>query len=68
MSSETSETMIALIPCPNVYAKGKKCTCHVVSVKAFKADLCWSLNPDGTWGVQLWRAEVSLSCLLFGEG
>jgi hypothetical protein len=37
------------IPCPYVYAKGRCCTGHVVRVEAFKADLSWTLGPDGKW-------------------
>ena len=37
------------VPCPFVYATGKKCTGHIVKVAAFKADLEWTLKDDGTW-------------------
>jgi hypothetical protein len=37
------------IPCPFVYAKGKRCPGHVVRVEAFKADLSWSLGDGGRW-------------------
>lgn len=38
-----------VIPCPFVYANGKRCTGHVTHVEAYKADISWSLQPDGTW-------------------
>lgn len=37
------------VPCPFVYARGKRCTGHVVRVEAYKADLEWTLGADGTW-------------------
>jgi hypothetical protein len=37
------------IPCPFVYANGKRCTGHVTRVEAYKADLEWALQPDSTW-------------------
>ena len=36
-------------PCPYVYAKGKKCTGHIVRIEAFKADLAWRRGEDGKW-------------------
>jgi len=42
--------MTTPIPCPFVYAKGKRCTGHVVEVRVFKADVSWSLNKNtGEW-------------------
>ena len=37
------------IPCPYVYAKGRKCTGHIDRIEAFKADLEWTQQPDGSW-------------------
>ena len=37
-----------LIACPFVYANGRACTGHVVRVEAYKADLTWSADADGT--------------------
>jgi hypothetical protein len=38
------------IPCPFVYANGKRCTGHVVRVEAYKADISWGLNTEtGEW-------------------
>jgi hypothetical protein len=36
------------IPCPFVYARGKRCTGHIVRVEAYKADLLWTFK-DGRW-------------------
>jgi hypothetical protein len=36
------------IPCPYVYARGRKCTGYVVKVAAFNADIEWRFN-DGEW-------------------
>ena len=35
--------------CPYVYSNGKRRPGHIVRVEAFKADLGWALEPDGTW-------------------
>jgi hypothetical protein len=37
------------IPCPFVYARGKRCTGHIVEVRAFKADLSWTMDASGKW-------------------
>jgi hypothetical protein len=37
------------IPCPFVYAKGRKCTGHIVRVEAYKADITWTPDGDGRW-------------------
>lgn len=37
------------IPCPFVYARGGRCTGHIVRVEAYKADLLWTYEQDGTW-------------------
>jgi hypothetical protein len=34
------------IPCPYVYAKGKRCTGHIVGIEAYRADLSRSLEGD----------------------
>lgn len=52
------------IPCPFVYAKGRKCTGHVTRVEAYKADLGWTRQPDGTWKFE-WdtpRSHYHLFC------
>jgi hypothetical protein len=36
-------------PCPFVYAKGRKCSGHIVRIEAFKADLAWHCGDDGKW-------------------
>jgi hypothetical protein len=43
------------IPCPFTYANGKACPGHIVSVEAYKADVAWSMNDDGTWQVAIGR-------------
>ena len=37
------------IPCPYTYSNGKRCNGHVVRVEAYKADLEWTLQDDGSW-------------------
>jgi hypothetical protein len=44
-----AKKLIEKIPCPFVYANGKKCTGHVDRIEAYKADIMWSPNEDGTW-------------------
>ena len=36
------------IPCPFVYARGRRCSGHIVSVEAYKADLLWDFK-EGRW-------------------
>jgi hypothetical protein len=43
------EMMMDQIPCPFVYANGKRCAGHITKVEAYKADLSWDLQADGTW-------------------
>jgi hypothetical protein len=42
-----AKKLIEKIPCP--FANGKKCTGHVDRIEAYKADIMWSPNEDGTW-------------------
>ena len=44
---------IEKIPCPFVYANGKKCTGHVDRIEAYKADIIWSPDKDGIWGCSI---------------
>ncbi|HVA80713.1 MAG TPA: hypothetical protein VNF29_07295 [Candidatus Binataceae bacterium] len=37
------------IQCPFVYSRGKRCSGHIIRVEAFKADLEWNFNADGSW-------------------
>jgi hypothetical protein len=37
------------IPCPFVYANGKKCPGHITRVEAYKADVTWTPDADGKW-------------------
>jgi len=45
---------MSMIPCPFVYANGKRCTGHVVRVEAYKADITWA--PDKVTGE--WKMET----------
>jgi hypothetical protein len=56
------------IPCPFIYANGKKCEGHVAKVEAFKADVSWNRREDGTWQFD-WgpRSHYHLSCSLKGN-
>ena len=36
-------------PCPFTYASGDPCTGHIAGVEAFKAELSWERQEDGTW-------------------
>jgi hypothetical protein len=57
------------IPCPFIYANGKKCVGHVVKIEAFKADLAWARQEDGTWKFD-WgdpRSHYHLTCSLKGN-
>ena len=37
------------VPCPFVYANGKRCTGRIVRVEAYKADIEWSEDDKGQW-------------------
>jgi hypothetical protein len=57
------------IPCPFIYANGKKCVGLVVKIEAYKADLSWVRQEDGTWEFD-WgnpRSHYHLSCSLKGN-
>jgi hypothetical protein len=41
------------LQCPFVYASGKRCSGHVVSVEAYKADVAWTPQPDGSWAASI---------------
>jgi hypothetical protein len=47
--AQTAADAVERIPCPYVYAKGRKCKGHIVRVAAFKADLEWTRASDGRW-------------------
>src|SRR5262249_45192155 len=36
------------IPCPFLYAGGRRCNGRVVAVEVFKTDLKWRIEPDGS--------------------
>jgi hypothetical protein len=52
------------IPCPFVYANGRKCPGHVTSVAAFKCDVSWKPDADGRWrpAIGQMRSHYHLSC------
>lgn len=37
------------VPCPFVYANGRRCTGHIVRIEAYKADLVWQADAEGSW-------------------
>jgi hypothetical protein len=41
------------IPCPFVYANGKRCTGHVVRVEAYKADIEYAPGANDRWRVAI---------------
>jgi hypothetical protein len=51
-------------PCPFIYAKGKKCTGHVVRIEAFKIDVTWQVDDAGQWSFSLGepRSHYHLYC------
>jgi hypothetical protein len=53
-----------IVPCPYVYAKGKKCTGHIVRIEAFKADIAWHRADDGKWSLAVGepRSHFHLYC------
>lgn len=57
------------IPCPFIYANGKKSVGLVVKVEAYKADLSWVRQEDGTWefGRSNPRSHFHLFCSLKGN-
>ena len=47
-----------LVPCPFVYADGRKCKGHIIKVEAYKADLEWEFEKlyQRKWsGATLWK-------------
>lgn len=52
------------IPCPFVYANGRRCTGYVTRIEAYRADLSWDRQPDGSWRFE-WgrpRSHFHLFC------
>ena len=37
------------LPCPFVYANGRRCTGHITHIEAYKADVTWRPDHDGKW-------------------
>jgi hypothetical protein len=58
------ERAMAKIPCPFVYARGRKCPGHIVGVSAFKADIQWTPDGEGKWrpDVGRLRSHYHLHC------
>ena len=56
-------------PCPFVYANGKRCAGHITRVEAYKADLSWDRQEDGTWkfGWRSPRSHYHVFCSLKGN-
>jgi len=57
------------IPCPFVYANGKRCTGQIERVEAYKADISWHRRGDGTWRYD-WgqpRSHYHVFCSLKGN-
>jgi len=56
-------------PCPFVYANGRKCAGYITKVEAYKADLSWDRQADGTWKFD-WRwprSHYHVFCSLKGN-
>ena len=41
------------IPCPFVYADGRKCTGHITHVEAYKVDVSWRPDREGKWQLSI---------------
>jgi hypothetical protein len=56
--------MATEIPCPFVYANGRKCHGHITHVEAYKCDIVWSPDDDGKWrpSVNEIRSHYHLFC------
>jgi hypothetical protein len=52
------------VPCPFVYANGRKCPGHIIYVQAYKADVTWKSDEDGKWwpSVEQPRSHFHLVC------
>jgi hypothetical protein len=68
-SDEALKARSGAIPCPFVYANGKRCAGHIVRVEAYKADLSWVLGDDGVWHFSYdWpRSHYHLFCSAKGN-
>jgi hypothetical protein len=53
------------LPCPFVYATGKRCNGRIVRVEAYKADIEWWENDEGEWFFA-WRPGSHLPSVLLG--
>jgi len=54
---------MAAIPCPFVYANGKRCTGRIIRIEVYKADVDWQEGSQGHWEVR-WspRSHYHLFC------
>lgn len=56
------------IPCPFVYARGRRCTGVVVRVEVYKADLAWDSASEGDWTFSLRpRSHFHVFCSIKGN-
>jgi hypothetical protein len=55
--------MTKIVPCPFVFADGRKCTGHITRVEAYKCDVAW-IPHDGKWrpAVTEIRTHYQLFC------
>lgn len=37
------------IPCPFIYANGKRCTGRIIRIEAYKAEIIWDRTESGKW-------------------
>lgn len=58
-----SDTIGIRIPCPFVYADGRRCTGHIARIEAYKADLSWRCDAEGRWAFDFRpRSHYHLFC------
>jgi hypothetical protein len=61
--TEPPSDAMARIPCPFVYADGRRCGGHIVRIEAFRADLLWAVDGNGRWRFDFRpRSHYHLSC------
>jgi len=61
-----TNTELSQIPCPFIYSSGKQCPGHIIRVEAYKADISWRRQEDGSWKFD-WegpRSHFHLFCSL----
>jgi hypothetical protein len=63
-----TDTAAAPIPCPFMYANGRRCPGHIVRIEAYKADLAWASEPTGRWTFDFRpRSHYHLFCSVKGN-